>query len=225
MSSGEKDAFRTGVARSIYDTVMVPANNPNTAQRVIGSPDMQKKLAVLFDNPADFELYKAALTRESQLFGESNRILGNSATARRQELGKSLEDDTGMVESAMQAATGNFKGALSNMVMGAIRSGQMSKARAEKLAEMLMAKEPHEVAAAVKMIEDYSAKQAPKQFRASAAEAGSVTGTSAAIYPAPSATEFDMASSNTDIEKELQNQDIPAGLSIEEDLKNRDKIK
>lgn len=227
MGSGEKDAFRTGVARSIYDTIMVPSNNPNTAQRVIGSPDMQKKLSALFDNPAEFDLYKAALMRESQLFGESNKILGNSATARRQELGKSLEDDTGMIESAMAAATGNFSGALSNMVMGAIRSGQMSKARAEKLAEMLMAKEPNEVAAAVQMIENYAAKQAPKKFRATLGEAGTVTGTSTAIYPAPAATAFDIMSPTSDIERALQDrsENPIQGPDIEEALKNRNKTK
>ena len=227
MGSSEKDAFRTGVARSIYDTIMVPSNNPNTAQRVIGSPDMQKKLSALFDNPAEFDLYKAALMRESQLFGESNKILGNSATARRQELGKSLEDDTGMIENAMAAATGNFSGALSNMVMGAIRSGQMSKARAEKLAEMLMAKEPNEVAAAVQMIENYAAKQAPKKFRATLGEAGTVTGTSTAIYPAPAATAFDIMSPTSDIERALQDrsENPIQGPDIEEALKNRNKTK
>ena len=227
MGSGEKDAFRTGVARSIYDTIMVPSNNPNTAQRVIGSPDMQKKLSALFDNPAEFDLYKAALMRESQLFGESNKILGNSATARRQELGKSLEDDTGIIENAMAAATGNFSGALSNMVMGAIRSGQMSKARAEKLAEMLMAKEPNEVAAAVQMIENYAAKQAPKKFRATLGEAGTVTGTSTAIYPAPAATAFDIMSPTSDIERALQDrsENPIQGPDIEEALKNRNKTK
>ena len=227
MGSGEKDAFRTGVARSIYDTIMVPSNNPNTAQRVIGSPDMQKKLSALFDNPAEFDLYKAALMRESQLFGESNKILGNSATARRQELGKSLDEDTGMIESAAQAATGNFSGALSNMVMGAIRSGQMSKARAEKLAEMLMAKEPNEVAAAVQMIENYAAKQAPKQFRATLKEAGTVTGTSTAIYPAPAPAPFDIMSPTSDIERALQDrsENPIQGPDIEEALKNRNKTK
>ena len=227
MSSGEKDAFRTGVARDIYSIIMKPSNEPNTAQRVIGSPDMQKKLAMLFDNPAEFDLYKAALMRESQLYGESNKILGNSATARRQELGKSLDEDTGMIESAAQAATGNFSGALSSMVMGAIRSGQMSKARAEKLSEMLMAKEPNEVAAAVQMIENYAAKQAPKQFRATLGEAGAVTGTSTAIYPAPAPTAFDIMSPTGDIERALQDRDESPiqGPDIEEALKNRNKVK
>lgn len=227
MSSGEKDAFRTGVARYFYGIIGDQSNEPNMAQRIIGPENMQKKLAMLFDNPAEFNLYKTALMRESQLYRESNKILGNSATARRQELGKSLEDDTGMIESAAKAATGNFGGALSDLVMGAIRSGQMSKARAEKLSEMLMAKDPHEVAAAVQMIEDYATKQAPKKFKATLGEAGTVTGTSAAISPAPAATEFDMTSPTSDIERVLQDRDaIPSEDSeIEKALRNRDKVK
>ena len=225
MSSGEKDAFRTGVARDIYGIIMKPSNEPNTAQRVIGSPDMQKKLAMLFDNPAEFDLYKAALMRESQLYKESNTILGGAQTAKRLDLKASLDEDTGMIESAAQAATGNFSGALSSMVMGAIRSAQMSKARAEKLAEMLMAKEPNEVAAAVQMIENYAAKQAPKQFRATLGEAGAVTGTSTAIYPAPAPTAFDIMSPTADIERALQDRGSIEDSEIEKALRSRDKAK
>ena len=227
MSSGEKDAFRTGVARDIYSIIMKPSNEPNTAQRVIGSPDMQKKLAMLFDNPAEFDLYKAALMRESQLYKESNTILGGAQTAKRLDLKASLDEDTGMIESAAQAATGNFSGALSSMVMGAIRSTQMSKARAEKLSEMLMAKDPHEVAAAVQMIENYAAKQAPKQFRATLGEAGTVTGTSTAIYPAPAPapTAFDIMSPTADIERALQDRGSIEDSEIEKALRSRDKAK
>ena len=229
MSSGEKDAFRTGVARYFYGIIGDQSNEPNMAQRIIGPDNMQEKLAMLFDNPAEFDLYKTALMRESQLYKESNKILGNSSTARRLELGKSLDEDTGMIESAAQAATGNFSGALSSMVMGAIRSGQMSKARAEKLSEMLMAKEPNEVAAAVQMIENYAAKQAPKQFRATLGEAGTVTGTSAAINPAPAPapTAFDIMSPSSDIERALQDRDATSieESDIEKALKNRDKTK
>ena len=229
MSSGEKDAFRTGVARYFYGIIGDQSNEPNMAQRIIGPDNMQEKLAMLFDNPAEFDLYKTALMRESQLYKESNKILGNSSTARRLELGKSLDEDTGMIESAAQAATGNFSGALSSMVMGAIRSGQMSKARAEKLSEMLMAKEPNEVAAAVQMIENYAAKQAPKQFRATLGEAGTVTGTSTAIYPAPApaSTAFDIMSPTSDIERVLQDRDATSieESDIEKALKNRDKVK
>jgi hypothetical protein len=227
MSSGEKDAFRTGVARYIYGTIGKQSNEPNMAQRIIGPEDMQKKLAMLFDNPADFELYKAALMRESQLYTESNKILGGAQTAKRLDLKASLDEDTGMIESAAKAATGNFDGALSSLVMGAIRSAQMSKARAEKMAEMLMAKDPNEVAAAVQMIEAYAVKQAPKQFRATLGEAGTVTGTASAIYPAPAPTAFDIMSPTSDIERALQDRDASPiqGPDIEEALRNRNKTK
>jgi len=227
MSSGEKDAFRTGVARDIYSTIGRPSNDPNTAQRVIGSPDMQEKLAMLFDNPAEFDLYKAALMRESQLYKESNKILGGAQTAKRLDLKASLDEDTGMIESAATAATGNFSGALSSLVMGAIRSGQMSKARAEKIAEMLMAKDPNEVAAAVQMIEAYAVKQAPKQFRATLGEAGTVTGASTAIYPAPAPapTAFDIISPTADIERALEDRGSIEDSEIEKALKSRDKAK
>jgi len=227
MSSGEKDAFRTGVARYIYGTIGKQSNEPNMAQRIIGPEDMQEKLAMLFDNPADFELYKAALMRESQLYTESNKILGGAQTAKRLDLKASLDEDTGMIESAATAATGNFDGALSSLVMGAIRSGQMSKARAEKMAEMLMAKDPNDVAAAVQMIEAYAAKQAPKQFRATLGEAGTVTGASTAIYPAPAPapTAFDIISPTADIERALENRGSIEDSEIEKALKNRDKAK
>ncbi len=103
----------------------------------------------------------------------------------------------------------------------------MSKARAEKMAEMLMAKDPNEVAAAVQMIEAYAAKQAPKQFRATLGEAGTVTGTSTAIYPAPAATAFDIMSPTSDIERALQDRDASPieGPDIEEALRNRNKTK
>ena len=105
----------------------------------------------------------------------------------------------------------------------------MSKARAEKLSEMLMAKEPNEVAAAVQMIENYAAKQAPKQFRATLGEAGTVTGTSAAINPAPAPapTAFDIMSPSSDIERVLQDRDATSieDSDIEKALKSRDKAK
>jgi len=107
----------------------------------------------------------------------------------------------------------------------AISKGQISDKTASKLADMLMSKDPHEVAAAVQMIEDYATKQAPKKFKATLGEAGTVTGTTSAIYPAPAATEFDMTSPTTDIEQALKDEKPIQGPDIEEALRNRDKVK
>jgi hypothetical protein len=185
MSDAEKQAFRTGVARDLYSKVMDPSGNFNAAQRVFGSPETQVKLQTLFDNPAEFKLFKAAMERESQLFQQSNKILGGSQTGKRMQMRDALEDSPGLLEAGAHAITGGWKSGLTGMVLGTIRSGQMTEKTAAKLANMLMAKDPHEVAAVVKLLEDYQKAAVPKAIRAGKLEQGAVTGATSAIAPAP----------------------------------------
>jgi hypothetical protein len=185
MSDGEKDAFRTGVARDLYDKIMKPAGNFNAAQRLIGSPEMQAKLQPLFDNPGQFQLFKSSLERESQLFNQANKVLGGSPTGKRMQMRENLEDNSGVGEAILGAATGSWKNSLMNAALGGLRKGQMTEKTATKLSDMLMAKDPHEVASVVKLLEEHAAREAPKAARASAAELGAVTGTASAISPSP----------------------------------------
>lgn len=185
MSQSEKEAFRTGVARDIYGRVMGPSGNFNAAQRVIGSPEMEAKLQPLFDNPAEFKLFKAALTREAQMFEQANRILGGSQTAKRTQMRGELEEQSGVGEAVERAITGGFWSSLTGLAARAVRSGEMTEKTADRLATMLMSKDPSEVAAVVKALEDYELRAAPRAVRASAAEAGATTGTAAAVFPAP----------------------------------------
>lgn len=67
MSFSQKDAFRTGVAQGLFETLQAPVTDVNSAKRVIGSTAMQQKLRVLFDNDKQFELFKTALEREAEL--------------------------------------------------------------------------------------------------------------------------------------------------------------
>jgi protoheme ferro-lyase len=92
----------------------------------------------------------------------------------------------------------------------------MTEKTAAKLAEMLMEKDPHKVAAAVKMLEDYAAEAAPKLQKLQAAETGAIGGATAAIYPSPSTGE-----SKRDIEKDTTEFSIPnrnIDADIEADL-------
>ncbi len=187
MKDPEKQAFRTGVARDIYSKIMDPSGNFNAAQRVFGSPETQQKLRPLFNNDSEFKLFKAAMERESQLFNQSNKILGGSQTGKRMQMRDALEDGSGIGEAIGHAVTGGFKQGLTGMVMGALRKGQMTEKTASKLADMLMAKDPHEVAAVVKLLESHAAAAGPKALRATANQAGAVTGATGAIFPAPSA--------------------------------------
>ena len=185
MSPSEKEAFRTGVARDIYGQIMGPASARNSAQNIIGSPEMQQKLMPLFDNPAHFNLFKAALERESQLFNQANSILANSSTQRRAQMNKELEGDNSMGEAIGNAITGGFWSSLTGMVSKAAKSSTMTQDTADKLAGMLMSKNPAEVAATVKVLEDYAKKNAPREARATKAEIGTTMGTASAIFPSP----------------------------------------
>lgn len=223
MSDAEKHAFRTGVARDLYDKIMKPSGNFNAAQRLIGSPEMQAKLQPLFDNPAQFELFKNALERESQLFNQSNKILGGSPTGKRGQMREMLESDSGVGSAVADAVTGGWTNSLLNMAVTGLRKGQMTEKTSAKLADMLMSKDPHEVAAVVKILEDHAAAAAPKAARASALEGGATTGAASAIFPSPEGKPAE-----ADVEKDIATEETAApiaGPDIEADIEAESKKK
>jgi hypothetical protein len=184
MSQAEKDAFRTGVARHLYSMIMGPSSNFNAAQRIMG-PETQQKLQPLFDNDAQFKLFKNSLERESQLFTQANKILGGSQTGKRMQMRDEFEQNPSAGEFVANAISGGFGSSLSNLAMKAARNVEMTEKTASKMADLLMEKDPHKVAAAVKMLEDYAAKAEPTAQRLKAAEAGAIGGAMTSIYPAP----------------------------------------
>lgn len=169
----------------------------------------------LFDDPAHFKLFKAALERESQLFNQANSILANSSTARRTQMNKELEGDNSMGEAIGNAITGGFWSSLTGLASKAAKSTTMTQDTADKLATMLMSKNPSEVAATVKVLEDYAKKAAPREARATKAEIGTTMGTASAIYPSPAPKE-----TAPDISSDIESipVDIKGAPDIEADI-------
>jgi len=189
MNKSEKEAFRTGVARNLYSKIMDPGGNINAAQKLIGSPEMQQKMRPLFDNPKEFDLFKYALERESQLYHTAGRIVGGSDTAENQQLIKQFDGEDGVGPFLERAVTGGFRSSLANSALRAMGKTQMGDMKAGKMAEMLMSRDPHEVAAVVKLLEEQAAADAPKALRATAREMGAVTGLTTMSPTAPNARE------------------------------------
>jgi hypothetical protein len=185
MSKAEKEAFRTGVARNIYGKVMDPSSNFNAASRIINSPETTAKLQPLFDDPSHFRLFQAALERESQMFQQANKILGGSQTAKRSAMREALDEGPGVGEAVANAVTGGFWPSLTSMAARAAKSATITPQVADKLADMLMAKNPAEVASVVKFLEQHAAGQVPKAVRATAGEAGAVMGATSSIFNPP----------------------------------------
>lgn len=159
MSNAEKEAFKTGVVRHIHSVVMDPSSNMNAAARVIESPETQKSLKELFDSPAHFDLYKAALLRESQLFQQANQIMGGAQTGRRIQSRERFEQGPAFDAAITDAVSGvgPWK-SLQNIAARVANRAVMPDKIAHKVSELLMSKDPHDVAAAVKALENYNAR-------------------------------------------------------------------
>jgi hypothetical protein len=185
LNAAEREAFRTGAARNVYSTIMTPSGNPNMADRLIGSPETRQKLEAMFDSPAQFDLFRAALERESQLFQQSNRILGNSASVRRAYNAAEFEGGADVGEAIADAARGGWGRSLTNMALRAFRGGADTDQIAERTARMLMSSDPAEVAAAVQVLENASQRAAQGERRLSLTEAGAIGGTAAGVIPQP----------------------------------------
>lgn len=185
MSKAEKEAFRTGVARNLYGKVMDPSTNFNAASRIINSPETAAKLKPLFDDPAHFRLFQAAMERESQLYQQANKILGGSQTAKRSAMREALDEGPGVGEAVANAVTGGFWPSLTSMAARVARSSNITPQVADKLSDMLMSKNPAEVASVVKFLEQYEKGLAPKAVKDTAVERGAVMGSTATVWPAP----------------------------------------
>lgn len=185
MSPAEKEAFRTGVVRDLYGKMFTTSRNIN-APAIINAPEMQAKLQPLFDSPAQFKLFQAAIERENQLFTEANKMLRGSQTGKRTAMREKFEDaGDDFTQAAAQALTGGWMSSLTGVASRALYKTTMTDEMAEKLANMLMARDPREVAAAVKLLEDYAEKAAPRAAAATRREMGATTGAAISFPPAP----------------------------------------
>jgi hypothetical protein len=185
MSPAEKEAFRTGVVRDLYGKMFTTSRNIN-APAIINAPEMQAKLQPLFDSPAQFKLFQAAVERENQLFTQANKILRGSQTGKRTAMREKFEDEGDSVtQAAAQALTGGWMSSLTGIASRALYKTTMTDEMADKLAGMLMSNNPKEVAAVVKILEDYAEKAAPRAAAATRKEMGATTGAAISFPPAP----------------------------------------
>jgi hypothetical protein len=79
--------------------------------------------------------------------------------------------------------TGGFGSSLLNLAASAARSANMTDNVAEKVAKLLMSSEPTEVAAAVKLLEEYGQKAATSSTKQLAREAGVIGGATNVLQP------------------------------------------
>jgi hypothetical protein len=183
-SNAEKDAFRAGAARQLWGVVMNPSNEADYARRIIGSPATQQKLREIFPSGAAYDLFEAALKRESQLFKDASTVLGNSTTARRQAGMQAFEADP-LLDSAAILTQQGFEGGIVNGVLNALSRNRVSDDVAKKMAEWLTADDPQKVAAVVEALEAFATQQAPRVTQRTGLSSALSGGILGAGFPAP----------------------------------------
>ena len=119
-------------------------------------------------------------------------------------MNKEFEGDNSMGEAIGNAITGGFWSSLTGLAAKAAKSTTMTQDTADKLAGMLMSNNPAEVAATVKVLEDYAKRAAPREARATKAEIGTTMGTASAIFPSPAPKE-----TAPDLESDIGTTQVP----------------
>jgi hypothetical protein len=221
MSDSEKTAFRTGVARNLYDQITRSYQKRNVANEIVNDVKAIAKLEQLFDDPAHFRLFNAALTREAQMFEQAGKILAGSQTQKRKFMNEALEEGDDIGQVIGQTVTGNPMSALTGIVARLANKATITPQVADKLADMLMAKNPSEVAAVVKFLEQYEKGLAPKAVRSTATERGAVMGGATSIFPAPMVEQAEQP--RADIDADIE--DMPESTVPQIELDLMDELK
>lgn len=164
LSDAEKYAFRTGVSQNIYDAMASTPFGDNVGRRVIQTVGDIDRFKPLFDGEK-FNLFSAAVRRESEMIDQARRVIsaGEAGGA-----GRAVTEPSVMEEASRavtQMVIGNPQTSLVNQTMRIAQSPDVSDEVATRLTRMLLSNKPDEVAAAVKAIEDYSARMAQREQR------------------------------------------------------------
>lgn len=164
LSEPERYAFRTGVARNVYDAMASTPTGGNVAERVFQTVGDIDRFRPLFDGDK-FGLFAAAVRREADMVEQAQKVLaaGSAGGARRVLDDPSLAQEISRM--ATQAVIGSPQSSLVSTAARVAQSSDISDEAATRLTRMLLSDKPTEVAAAVKALENYSARLEARERR------------------------------------------------------------
>lgn len=151
MSVAEKDAFREGVVQGLIESINNTSQEKNFAKLFANNPNLLSKLKPLFDSNAQFDVFEAAMKRQSELFRQAAGMVRGSQTASRRAAAERFEDDPYAI-ALLELGSG---ASLPGMVVKMLSRAKVTDSVARKMAQMLNAGTPDEIAAVVTALEKY----------------------------------------------------------------------
>lgn len=182
LSDPGKNAFRLGVANNRTQKMLDAADKNVSPASFVSGMSNDLKLRSLFESDEKFKVYQYAQMRDLQLHDEWREVV--SAIGSRSE--NTPSGAKAMGQAAMQTLKGNPKAAALTIgadAMLAVQNPAMTNEVAAEIAKHLMSKEPKEVAAAVKLIEDYRKGVASGEAFKGNAERAVTSGAMGSFWP------------------------------------------
>jgi hypothetical protein len=146
MSSAERDAFATGFAAELKDTIGTVRDKANVIDRIYGTPESRQKIELALgpEKARQFEAFARVETVMDKLRG----AMGNSTTARQlKEMGMA-----GAAGAGVGYATGDWKAGLTTglLVRGARAYGaKVDETMAKTMAKFLLSDDPQQIKMAI----------------------------------------------------------------------------
>jgi hypothetical protein len=151
MSAGEINAFREGAVQGLFESLNDTSQEKNFAKLFANNPNLLGKLKPLFDSPAQFDLFNQAMQRQSELFRQSAGMVRGSQTASRRAAAERFQSDPYAL-ALLELGSG---ASLPGLVVRALSRATVTDSVANKMAQMLNAGTPDEIAAVVAALDKY----------------------------------------------------------------------
>lgn len=164
LSEPERYAFRTGVARNIYDAMASTPTGGNVADRVFQSVGDIERFRPLFDGDK-FNLFAAAIRRESEMVDQAQRVVAAGRAGGIERVGAEPGIKEEVSRALTQMVVGSPQTSLVNTAVRMAQSSEVSDETTTRLTRMLLSNKPEEVAAAVKAMEDFTSRMANRERR------------------------------------------------------------
>lgn len=194
----EQEALRTGAFEAMrrHYRAATQTLDPHEADRaraaagqIVGNPEIREKLQMIAPGPRDYQKLEESLMREAQIYGQNQRAVAGSPTARRTEASKEFDQaPTGAVMLSDIVGMAASPTPLNILTRGQNILSRISvpEKRSEELARIFSGKTPQEIEAILKELEAHAQGRAGQvQQYQRAAGSAPVVGVQTAVGQTP----------------------------------------
>lgn len=187
MSWAEKDALRTGAAENLFQTIGNTPLTSNVAAKLANVPNVQQKLAAMFDKPGEYQQFMSALQQEMQNFNQAKTLLATQARSKAAAASSDLDPTGHLGEAAYETALASsghplWAGARAAKWVG---NRLMSNPTADQAAELLAIQNNPAGRTQLDMLKQQAAQLAARQGTGNLAGLGAAGATGPALAPEP----------------------------------------